>query len=49
MKDGFTLFQGYFCHHPEGMRAPHIPAKPKPAVARPAKNLNQSFAFANQP
>ena len=26
MKDGFTLFQGYFFHHPERMRARHIPA-----------------------
>ena len=26
MKDGFTLFQGYFFRHPERMRARHIPA-----------------------
>ena len=26
VKDGFTLFQGYFFHHPERMRARHIPA-----------------------
>ena len=26
LKDGFTLFQGYFFHHPERMRARHIPA-----------------------
>lgn len=26
IKDGFTLFQGYFFHHPERMRARHIPA-----------------------
>jgi EAL and modified HD-GYP domain-containing signal transduction protein len=25
VKDGFTLFQGYFFHHPERMRARHIP------------------------
>lgn len=25
MKDGFTLFQGYFFRHPERMRARHIP------------------------
>jgi len=26
LKDGFTLFQGYFFRHPERMRARHIPA-----------------------
>jgi EAL and modified HD-GYP domain-containing signal transduction protein len=26
VKDGFTLFQGYFFRHPERMRARHIPA-----------------------
>ena len=26
LKDGFTLFQGHFFHHPERMRARHIPA-----------------------
>ena len=26
LKDGFTLFQGCFFHHPERMRARHIPA-----------------------
>ena len=25
LKDGFTLFQGYFFRHPERMRARHIP------------------------
>jgi len=26
LKDGFTLFRGYFFRHPERMRARHIPA-----------------------
>lgn len=28
LKDGFTLFQGYFFRHPERIRARPIPAKP---------------------
>ncbi|HXJ87144.1 MAG TPA: HDOD domain-containing protein [Candidatus Binatia bacterium] len=47
LKDGFTLFQGYFFHHPERMRARHIPANQASqlrllkAVSAPEPNLDE--------
>ena len=47
LKDGFTLFQGYFFHHPERMRARHIPANKASqlrllkAVSASELNLNE--------
>jgi len=47
LKDGFTLFQGYFFHHPERMRARHIPANKASqlrllkAVSTPELDLNE--------
>jgi EAL and modified HD-GYP domain-containing signal transduction protein len=47
LKDGFTLFQGYFFRHPERMRARHIPANQASqlrllkAVSAPEPNLDK--------
>jgi c-di-GMP-related signal transduction protein len=44
LKDGFTLFQGYFFRHPERMRARHIPAnQARPTAAAAEGYLGSGF------
>ncbi len=48
---GFTLFQGYFFHHPERMRARHIPANRASQVrliSSPEPNLDQTEELIKQ-